>query len=103
MYAVIQTGGKQYRVAQGETIKIEKLDGDVGKSIDFSDVLLVGEGDSVQIGHPLLASAKVSGEILEQGRSKKIIIFHSKRRKNHRKKNGHRQPFTLIRISTISA
>ena len=100
MYAVIQTGGKQYRVAPGETLRVEKLAGDKGATIKFDKVLMVG-GESVLVGKPLIEGASVSAQVLAQGRSKKIIVFKMKRRKNYRRKNGHRQPFTELRITGI--
>ncbi len=102
MYAVIKTGGKQYKVAEGDLLKIEKLDGAVGDSIEFEEVLLVG-GDEVKIGTPLIAKAKVKAQIVEQGKDKKILVFHMKRRKTHRKLNGHRQPITRVKITGIEA
>ena len=102
MYAVIKTGGKQYKVAEGDLLKIEKLDGAVGDSIEFEEVLLVG-GDEVKIGTPLIAKAKVKAQIVEQGKDKKILVFHMKRRKTHRKMNGHRQPITRVKITGIEA
>jgi len=102
MYAVIKTGGKQYKVAEGDLLKIEKLDGAVGDSVEFEEVLLVG-GDKVKIGTPLIAKAKVKAQIIEQGKDKKILVFHMKRRKTHRKMNGHRQPITRVKITGIEA
>ncbi len=102
MYAVIKTGGKQYRVAQGDKLRIEKLPGNVGDSVTFGDVLLVGEGDSLKIGAPMLAGAKVEAKITEQDRAKKIIIFKFRRRKNYHRKSGHRQPFTAVEITGIN-
>ena len=105
MYAVIQTGGKQYRVEPGKTVVVEKLDGDEGAKVEFDQVLLVssGDGGTVSIGKPTVAGAKVSGEIVEQGRGDKLIIFKFRRRKNYRRKAGHRQPFTALKIVTITA
>ena len=101
MYAVIKTGGKQYRVAKDDIIKVEKLEGDAGDTIEFSDVLMVGgEGDPV-IGTPLIKGAKVTGELLEQGRGAKIIVFKKKRRHNYRRKKGHRQHLSVVRIKEI--
>jgi large subunit ribosomal protein L21 len=102
-FAVIKTGGKQYRVAAGDKLRIEKLPGAVGDTVTFGEVLLVGEGDgaSVQIGRPLLAGAKVEAKITAQDRDKKIIIFKFRRRKNYRRKTGHRQPFTAVEITGI--
>lgn len=102
MFAVIQTGGKQYRVAQGDNLRVEKLPGDVGGAVTFDKVLLVG-GDTTKVGTPLVAGAKVSATIVAQDRDKKIIVFKFRRRKNYRRKNGHRQPFTELKITEITA
>jgi large subunit ribosomal protein L21 len=101
MFAVIQTGGKQYRVAEGDKLRVEKLAGDVGAKITFDKVLLVG-GDSPKVGTPLVSGAKVSAEIVAQDRAKKIIVFKFRRRKNYRRKQGHRQPFTELKITGVS-
>ncbi|MET0286309.1 MAG: 50S ribosomal protein L21 [Polyangiales bacterium] len=100
-YAVIRTGGKQYRVTEGDTLRIEKLPGDVGSSITFGEVLLIG-GDSAKIGKPLVSGASVTGTILAQDRAKKIIVFKMRRRKNYRRKNGHRQWYTEVKITGIA-
>jgi large subunit ribosomal protein L21 len=100
MYAVIRTGGKQYRVAQGDTVRVEKLPGNVGETVTISDVLLLG-GDAPKIGRPLIAGAKVEAKIVGQDRAKKIVIFKFRRRKNYRRKSGHRQPFTALQITSI--
>lgn len=101
-YAVIKTGGKQYRVAAGDKLRIEKLPGAVGDTVTFGEVLLVGaEGSALQIGRPLLAGAAVEAKITAQDREKKIIIFKFRRRKNYRRKTGHRQPFTAVLITGI--
>ena len=101
-YAVIKTGGKQYRVAAGDKLHIEKLAGAVGDVVTFGEVLLVGaEGGALQIGRPLLAGAEVQAKITAQDREKKIIIFKFRRRKNYRRKTGHRQPFTAVLITGI--
>ncbi|MBI2897379.1 MAG: 50S ribosomal protein L21 [Deltaproteobacteria bacterium] len=100
MYAVIRTGGKQYRVAQGDAIRVEKLEGDVGSTISF-EPLLVGEGETVKIGQPLVTGAKVEAEIVAHGRGKKVIVFKLRRRKNYRRKIGHRQDYTQIRVKSI--
>jgi large subunit ribosomal protein L21 len=100
-YAVIRTGGKQYRVSAGDTLRIEKLPGDVGSSITFGEVLLTG-GDSVSIGKPLVSGASVTGTIVAQDRAKKIIVFKMRRRKNYRRKNGHRQWYTEVKITDIA-
>ena len=106
MYAVIKTGGKQYKVAQGDRLRVEKLTANVGETVTFSEVLLIGgvgggEGEVLQIGRPLLAGAKVEAKITAQDREKKIIIFKFRRRKNYRRKTGHRQPFTAVEITGI--
>lgn len=102
MYAVIKTGGKQYRVAQGDRLRVEKLPGDVGASVTFDEVLMLG-GEKVSVGTPLVKGAKVTAEIVAQDRAKKIIVFKFRRRKNYRRKRGHRQPFTEIKITGVSA
>ena len=101
MYSIIETGGKQYKVSKGDIIKIEKIQGDVGDQIEITDVLLVCEGDDIKVGNPKLESAKVTGEILEHDKDKKIVVFKHKRRKNYRKKQGHRQEFTNVKITDI--
>ncbi len=100
MYAVFKTGGKQYKVAQGEKLRVEKLPGNVGDKITFDEVLLVG-GDALKIGLPLVKGAKVEAKITAQDRAKKIIIFKFRRRKNYRRKSGHRQPFTALEVTSI--
>lgn len=102
MYAVIKTGGKQYRVAQNDILTIEKLTGDAGATIEFDEVLMVGEGESVKVGAPLVAGAKVTAELVEQTRGPKVIAFKKRRRKNSRRKRGHRQDLSLIRITGIT-
>jgi len=102
MYAVIKTGGKQYKVSAGDLLKVEKLAGAVGETIELDEVLMVG-GEEVKIGTPLLPNAKVTATIVEQGKDKKILVFKSKRRKNYRKKYGHRQPLTRLKITDIKA
>lgn len=102
MYAVIRTGGKQYRVSEGERLRVEKLDGNVGDSLQFDQVLMLG-GEKVQIGKPLISGAKVMAEIIAQDRAKKIIVYKYRRRKNYRRKAGHRQPFTELKVTSISA
>ncbi len=103
MYAVIKTGGKQYRVAEGDVIEIEKLASDEGESVDFDEVLMVGEGEDVKIGKPFLENCKVTATIQEQKRGKKIEIIKFKRRKHHQKRTGHRQYLTKVQITGISA
>ncbi len=102
MYAVIETGGKQYRVNQGDVIKVEKLTVDVGQKVDFDRVLLVGEGSDVKVGNPLVDGASVSGTVVEQDRHRKIVVFKMKRRKGYRRKQGHRQDYTGVIIDKIN-
>jgi large subunit ribosomal protein L21 len=101
MYAVIRSGGKQYRVAQGEVVRLEKLAGNVGDTVTLSEVLLVGEGESVTVGAPTVAGASVSAQIVEQDRGKKIVVGKKKRRKAHSKFRGHRQYYTAVKITAI--
>ena len=102
MYAVLKTGGKQYRVSQGDRIRVEKLDGDIGTSLEFDDVLMIG-GDKVVVGTPNVEGAKVTAEITGQDKAKKVIVFKMKRRKGYRRKQGHRQPYTDLKITGINA
>ncbi len=102
MYAVFKTGGKQYRAAQGDKLKIEKLDAAEGDSIAFDEVLLVGEGDSVKVGAPLVSGGKVEAKVLAQAKDKKVEVIKFRRRQNYRRTRGHRQPFTLVEITGIS-
>ena len=102
MFAVIKTGGKQYRVVADETLQIAKLDGEVGEQVTFGEVVMLG-GDKPTIGVPLVSDASVVGEIVEHGRGRKIIIFKKRRRQNSRRRNGHRQDYTLVRITDILA
>ncbi len=102
MYAVIKTGGKQYRVSEGDVIRVEKLEGDVGSDLELDEVLMLG-GEKVAIGKPVVAGAKVSAKIMSQGKAKKVIVFKMKRRKGYRRKRGHRQPYTELRITGVSA
>ena len=101
MYAVIKTGGKQYRVEQGDTLALERLDGDTGAQVSFDEVLLLGSDDATQIGRPLIQGASVKATIVEQGRAKKVIIFKFRRRKNYVRRNGHRQELTAVKIDSI--
>jgi large subunit ribosomal protein L21 len=102
MYAVIVTGGKQYRVMAGETLKVEKLDGDVGSAFEINNVLMVGDGDNITIGAPSIANALVKATIKSHGRLEKIKIVKFRRRKHHRKQMGHRQHYTEIEINGIT-
>ena len=101
MYAVIRTGGKQYRVAKNDVIEVEKLDAEPGRSVELSDVLMVGEGESVSVGTPVVAGASVSATVLDQAKGPKVIIFKKRRRKNSRRRNGHRQLLTVLRVTDI--
>ena len=103
MYAVIQTGGKQYRVEQGEVLRVEKLAGDAGSKVTFETLLFADDGGNVRIGQPKVAGVSVDAEIVEQGRGKKITIFKYKRRKSYRRKQGHRQAFTALKVTSIKA
>ncbi len=103
MYAVIATGGKQYRVAEGDVIQVETLEGEAGASIDFDKVLMVGEGENVKIGAPYLDGGKVTATIKSHGRGKKVEIVKFRRRKHHRKQMGHRQNYTEVQITGISS
>lgn len=102
MYAIIQTGGKQYRVAQGDLIKVERLPGEVGETISFDDVKFVGAEDDTQVDEASLAAAVVQGTIVEQGKGDKVLVFRFKKRKMYRRLNGHRQLETSVRIEEIS-
>ena len=101
MEAIIETGGKQYRVRQGDTIVVEKLPVDEGQEVVFEKVLMVKTDDELKIGRPLVEGAKVAGTVLEHGKDRKIIVFKYKAKKNYRRKQGHRQPLTRVRIETI--
>ncbi len=103
MYAVVNSGGKQYKVQKGEVLKVEKISGDVGNSVTFDRVLMFSDGENVSIGQPVLDGVSVEGHIVEQGKAKKIIVFKYKRRKRFRRKNGHRQEFTAVQIDSIKA
>jgi len=102
MYAVIKTGGKQYRVSTGEALRVEKLDAQAGAEVVLSEVLLVGQGDDVKVGAPLVPGATVKATVLSQGKGDKVRIFKMRRRKHYRKSQGHRQLFTEIRIDSIT-
>ena len=102
MFAVLNTGGKQYKVSQGDLIKVEKLESDVGDKVTLSLVLMVGQGEDVEVGSPYVSNCEVTGEVVEQGKGAKIIVFKKKRRKGYRRKNGHRQRFTQLKITEIT-
>lgn len=102
MFAIIKTGGKQYKVSEGDIIKVEKIEAEAGDKIEFDQVLMVA-GDDIKVGSPVVEGAKVSAEVLDQKKDKKIVIFKFKAKKNYRKKKGHRQPYTLVKIEKIDA
>lgn len=101
MYAVIKTGGKQYRVQEGDVITIEKLNANVGDKVEFDEVLVLGEGADIKVGTPFLDGVKVFGTVTENGKGKKVIIFKYKSKKDYRKKQGHRQPYTMVEITGL--
>lgn len=101
MYAVIKTGGKQYQVKEGDILKVEKLNAEVGSTFDFEEVLLVSNEGDVKVGSPLVDGAKVSAEVLEHGKGKKIVVFKYKPKKGSQTKQGHRQPYTRVKINSI--
>lgn len=103
MYAIIQTGGKQYKVKEGDKVSVEKLEAEPKAEISFNEVLLVGGNGSLQVGNPFLSGAKVEAQVLEQGKGAKILIFKKKQRKGYRKKQGHRQRYTVLQIKKIVA
>lgn len=101
MYAVIETGGKQYRVQEGDVITIEKLDAEAGQKVEFDRVLVLAEEGDLKVGAPYVEGAVVSGEVVENGKGKKVIIFKYKAKKDYRKKQGHRQPYTMVKIESL--
>ncbi|MBI4844790.1 MAG: 50S ribosomal protein L21 [Nitrospirae bacterium] len=101
MYAIFETGGKQYRVSEGDTIKIEKIENK--KSVTFGNVLMISDGDKQTFGNPLIPSAKITADVIGGGKAKKVIVFKQKTRKDHRKLRGHRQPYTTVKIKNIVA
>ena len=103
MYAVVASGGKQYKVQEGDVLRVEKIKGDVGASVAFDKVLMVSDGESVKLGQPVVENAAVHAQIIEQGKAKKIIVFKYKRRKRYRRTQGHRQQYTAVRIERIDA
>jgi large subunit ribosomal protein L21 len=100
-YAVIRTGGKQYRVKEGDVLHVEKLDGEAGAEVEFTDVLMTAHGGDVRVGTPTLSGARVTAQVVKQGRAKKILVFKKKRRKNYRRRQGHRQYLTTVRVTGI--
>ncbi len=103
MYAIIETGGKQYRVQEGDVLRVELLTAEAGQTVEIDKVLAVGEADKLTIGQPLVEGAKVVLKVIEHDKAKKVIVFHYKAKKNIRKKNGHRQPFTKVQVEKILA
>ncbi|MGN0183391.1 MAG: 50S ribosomal protein L21 [Candidatus Ornithomonoglobus sp.] len=103
MYAIIETGGKQYKVAEGDVVFVEKLDVEEGAEITFDKVLLAADGDDVKVGTPVVEGATVTAKVLKNGKAKKVIVFKMKSKKNERKKKGHRQPFTKVEITAVNA
>jgi large subunit ribosomal protein L21 len=103
MYAIVNTGGKQYKIHPGDVLRIEKIPGEIGSSISFDKVLMFSDGKNVSIGRPHLDHVAVKGHIIEQGKAKKIIVFKYKRRKRYRRKLGHRQQYTAVKIDRIEA
>lgn len=102
MFAIIESGGKQYRVQQGDVIYVEKLNMDVGEMVSFDEVLAVGQGDEVVWGTPVVPGLSVSAKVVEQGRAPKIVVFRYRAKSNHRRRKGHRQPFTRVLIESIN-
>jgi large subunit ribosomal protein L21 len=102
MYAVVKTGGKEYRISQGDLIRVEKMEGKVGDQVMMKDVLMVSHEGQVQVGNPLLANTVITGEIVQQVQGKKVLTYKMKRRKNYRRTKGHRQTYTYIRVKDIS-
>ena len=103
MYAIVNTGGKQYKIQQGDVLRVEKIPGEVGSPVSFDKVLMFSDGENVNIGRPVLDNVAVKGHIVDQGKGKKIVVFKYKRRKRYRRKLGHRQQYTEIKIDSIEA
>jgi len=101
LFAIVQTGGKQYRVSPGDILRVERLPGNRGDEVLLEQVLLVADGDAIQVGQPLVPGARVVSEILRQGKGKKVLVFKKKRRKNYRRRQGHRQLYTALEIKEI--
>jgi len=102
MNAVVKTGGKEYRISQGDLIRVEKIEGKVGDQVTMKDILMISDEDKVQVGNPFLTNAVITGEIVQQVRGKKVLIYKMKRRKNYRRTKGHRQTYTYVRVNEIS-
>ena len=103
MYAVVETGGKQYKVTEGDVIFVEKLDVEEGAEVTLDKVLMAGEGDAVKVGTPVVEGATVTAKVVKNGKSKKVVVFKMKRKKNYRRKKGHRQPITKVEITAVNA
>ncbi len=103
MYAVITTGGKQYKVSPGDVVRVESLDAKKGDTVELKEVYMIADGDNVSVGKPTLATAKVTAEVVEEGRGEKLVIFKHRRRKGFRRTNGHRQNYTAIKVKDIIA
>lgn len=103
MYAVVETGGKQYKVTEGDVIFVEKLDVEEGAEVTLDKVLMAGEGDAVKVGTPVVEGATVTAKVVKNGKSKKVVVFKMKRKKNYRRKKGHRQPYTKLEIKAVNA
>ena len=103
MYAIVKTGGKQYKIHEGDIIRVEKIKGNIANAVSFDQVLLFSDGENTNIGQPVLDNVTVKGHIVEQGKEKKIIVFKYKRRKRYRRKQGHRQQYTAVKIDQIEA
>ena len=103
MYAVLKTGGKQYRVAEGDVLFVEKLTAEVDSTVELTEILAVSNGETLTVGKPMVEGAKVVAKVVSQGKAKKVIVFKYKRKKDYRKKNGHRQPYTKLLIEKIEA
>jgi len=101
-YAVIRTGGKQYRVAPGDVVRIERLTGDVGSPVEFGEVLIASDDGGIRVGRPLVDGVRVRGEIVAQARDRKVLVYKKKRRKNYRRRHGHRQYLTSVRVTEIA-
>ena len=102
MNAVVKTGGKEYRISKGDLIRVEKMEGKVGDQVTMQDILMISDEDKVQVGNPFLTNAVITGEIVQQVRGKKVLIYKMKRRKNYRRTKGHRQNYTYVRVNDIS-
>jgi len=102
MNAVVKTGGKEYRISKGDLIRVEKMEGKVGDQVTMKDILMISDEDKVQVGNPFLTNAVITGEIVQQVRGKKVLIYKMKRRKNYRRTKGHRQTYTYVRVNEIS-